>query len=118
LINGMTVVRRSIPRRARAGPATIVVRPLNALEAQGLVRRWREQSNRRVQRVELTDEGVALFDRLRRAATSHDRRLRAHLSNDEAAFLGELLDKVHAGVVAPPAPIDPVPLAAGGPHER
>src|SRR4051795_8115756 len=38
---------------------------LNALERQGLVRRWREDSNRRVQRVALTDEGQALFDRLR-----------------------------------------------------
>src|SRR5918994_4363947 len=38
---------------------------LNALERQGLVRRWREDSNRRVQRVELTDDGIALFDRLR-----------------------------------------------------
>src|SRR6185437_10947062 len=36
---------------------------LNALEAQGLVRRWREAGNRRVQRVELTDAGVAMFDR-------------------------------------------------------
>src|SRR3954447_1641655 len=30
---------------------------LNAMEAQGLVRRWREASNRRVQRVELTAAG-------------------------------------------------------------
>src|ERR687889_688581 len=34
---------------------------LNALEQRGLVRRWREDANRRVQRVELTDEGAALF---------------------------------------------------------
>src|SRR5215218_2242504 len=51
---------------------------LNALESQGLVRRWREESNRRVQRVALTDAGAALFDRLRRVATRHDERLRAH----------------------------------------
>src|SRR3954451_7796893 len=33
---------------------------LNALEAKGLIRRWREAGNRRVQRVALTDEGAAL----------------------------------------------------------
>src|ERR1700709_1150063 len=49
--------------------------PLNPLEAQGLVRRWRDDANRRVQRVELTDEGAALFDRLRAVAVRHDERL-------------------------------------------
>src|SRR5436190_6640233 len=52
---------------------------LNALEAQGLVRRWRDESNRRVQQVELTDQGIALFDRLREVAMRHDKRLRSTL---------------------------------------
>jgi MarR family transcriptional regulator for hemolysin len=73
---------------------------LNAMEAQGLVRRWREASNRRVQRVELTDEGAALFDRLRRVAMRHDVRLRARLSDAEVAQLAALLDKLEAGLSA------------------
>jgi MarR family transcriptional regulator, transcriptional regulator for hemolysin len=71
---------------------------LNALERQGLVRRWREDGNRRVQRVELTDEGVAMFDRLRKIAMRHDARLRTNLSDEEAATLGGLLEKLAAGV--------------------
>ena len=71
---------------------------LNALEAQGLVRRWREDGNRRVQRVELTDEGVALFDRLREVAMRHDARLRSKLSNEETTQLAELLEKLLAGL--------------------
>jgi MarR family transcriptional regulator for hemolysin len=71
---------------------------LNALEAQGLVRRWREASNRRVQRVELTEAGVALFDRLRRVAARHDRRLRSGLTDEETERLGELLDRLLAGL--------------------
>jgi MarR family transcriptional regulator, transcriptional regulator for hemolysin len=71
---------------------------LNALERQGLVRRWREESNRRVQRVELTDEGVALFDRLRGAAMAHDAKLRSQLSDADAEQLSALLDKLVAGV--------------------
>lgn len=71
---------------------------LNGLEADGLVRRWREPGNRRVQRVELTPEGAAMFDRLRGAAIDYDRRLRALLGDDELAQLTELLDRLRAGV--------------------
>src|SRR5436309_15844270 len=77
-----------------------VTHHLNALEAQGLVRRWREDGNRRVQRVELTDEGAARFDRLRQVATRHDARLRSQLSDAETAQLAELLDKLRAGLDA------------------
>jgi MarR family transcriptional regulator, transcriptional regulator for hemolysin len=71
---------------------------LNAMEAQGLVRRWREARNRRVQRVELTDEGIALFDRLRGVVAAHDRRLRSALSDEEVEQLAALLDRLQAGV--------------------
>jgi MarR family transcriptional regulator for hemolysin len=67
---------------------------LNALEAQGMVRRWRDESNKRVQQVELTTQGVELFDRLREAAVSHDARLRARLSERELAQLAKLLPKL------------------------
>ncbi|MGN6377477.1 MAG: MarR family winged helix-turn-helix transcriptional regulator [Gaiellales bacterium] len=71
---------------------------LNSLEQKGLVRRWREPDNRRVQQVALTPEGEALFDRLRDVAQRHDRRLRSNLTDDETATLGELLEKLRAGL--------------------
>ena len=71
---------------------------LNGLEAQGLVRRWRDAGNRRVQRVELTDAGAELFERLREVAVRHDERLRSHLSEAEAEQLAGLLDQLQAGV--------------------
>jgi MarR family transcriptional regulator for hemolysin len=71
---------------------------LNALEKQGLVRRWREAENRRVQKVELTAEGEALFARLREVAQRHDKRLRFNLTDAETAQLAELLDKLRAGL--------------------
>ena len=73
---------------------------LNALEARGLVRRWREPHNRRVQRVELTPEGVAMFDRLRGVAVHHDRRLRALLGEDDADRLSDLLERLSRGLQA------------------
>jgi MarR family transcriptional regulator for hemolysin len=72
---------------------------LGTLEARGLVRRWREEGNRRVQRVELTAQGAALFDRLRRVAMRHDERLRARLTAAETEQLATLLDKVQASLV-------------------
>jgi MarR family transcriptional regulator, transcriptional regulator for hemolysin len=78
-------------------PATLT-HHLNALEEQGLVRRWREASNRRVQLVELTDEGRAAFDRLRGVAQRHDQRLRATLGEEGSAQLVELLGRLLAGV--------------------
>ena len=76
---------------------------LNAMEAQGLVRRRREAPNRRVQRVELTEAGAALFERLREVVVRHDARLRSALTGEEVAQLGGLLDKLQAGVERAPA---------------
>jgi MarR family transcriptional regulator, transcriptional regulator for hemolysin len=73
---------------------------LNALEDQGLVRRWRETTNRRVQQVALTEAGEELFDRLRDVAVRHDERLRSRLSEKEVEQLRRLLEKVHAGVAS------------------
>ena len=83
---------------------------LNGLEGRGLVRRWRETTNRRVQRVELTDAGLELFDRLREIALRHDQRLRSLFTGDEAELLGELLDRLSAGASAQdgPEPADAV----------
>ena len=77
-----------------------VTHHLNALERKGLVRRWREDSNRRVQRVELTEDGVELFDRLRDVASRHDKQLRSQLSDDEVSQLGDLLERLAAGAQA------------------
>jgi MarR family transcriptional regulator for hemolysin len=77
--------------------AATLTHHLNALERDGLVRRRRDDANRRVQRVELTEDGRATFDRLRHAAQAHDRRVAATLTKDEAAQLSALLDKVRAG---------------------
>ena len=72
---------------------------LTGLERDGLIRRWREDGNRRVQRVELTDEGVALFEQLRGAAQAHDARLRSQLSDAEVEQLSALLERLHDGLL-------------------
>jgi len=56
-----------------------------------LVTRERDPANRRVQRVALTEDGEALFVRLRRSAAAFDGRLRAGLDDEEIALLRRLL---------------------------
>jgi MarR family transcriptional regulator for hemolysin len=73
---------------------------LNALEAQGLVTRWREPGNRRVAQVGLTEAGEELFGRLRLVAAGHDRRLRARLGEADTQLLAELLEKLQPGDAA------------------
>jgi len=81
--------------------AATLTHHLKAMEAQGLVRRWREPDNQRVQHVALTADGAALFDRLRRVARRHDARLRAPLTAAETAQLADLLERVAATVAEP-----------------
>ncbi|MGZ4509400.1 MAG: MarR family winged helix-turn-helix transcriptional regulator [Blastococcus sp.] len=64
---------------------------LDTMERAGFVTRVREPGNRRVQRVQLTEAGEALFVRLRRAAGSFDGRLRAGLDDTEVTELRRLL---------------------------
>jgi MarR family transcriptional regulator for hemolysin len=78
-------------------PATLT-HHLNQLDRQGLVRRWREEGNRRSQRVELTPDGEAELERLLSVAVAHDERLRAALSDGEVQQLAELLDKLSAAL--------------------
>jgi MarR family transcriptional regulator, transcriptional regulator for hemolysin len=69
---------------------------LNAMEAAGLITRERDPANRRVHRVQLTDEGAALFGRLRQAAGAFDRKLRDGVAAADLAALAEVLDRLAA----------------------
>jgi MarR family transcriptional regulator for hemolysin len=71
---------------------------LNAMEADGLVTRHRNPTNRRVHIVEMTDAGEALFYRLRAAAIAFDRQLRAGIADDDVATLARLLDRLRDNV--------------------
>ena len=73
---------------------------LNAMHAQGLVARTRDDANRRVQVVTLTEAGEASFLRLREAAIAFDARLRAGLAEADLAGLAAGLDRLAANVIA------------------
>ena len=77
---------------------------LNAMEADGVVTRRRDPTNRRVHVVELTKAGDALFLRLRGAAVAFDRQLRAGLNEEEVATFTRVLDRLRANVASPDEP--------------
>lgn len=101
------VGRRPATQRELAGAVDIreatLTHHLNAMEADGLVVRRRDPENRRVQRVELTDAGQALFARLREAAGAFDARLRAGMSVADQDALTGLLERLRENVAAPVA---------------
>jgi MarR family transcriptional regulator for hemolysin len=71
---------------------------LNALEKRGLITRRRDPENRRVHVVELTEEGTQTFLRLRETAMEFNARLHEGLSEDDAAALSRLLNRLVANV--------------------
>jgi MarR family transcriptional regulator, transcriptional regulator for hemolysin len=84
---------------------------LNAMHAQGLVARARDDANRRVQVVTLTDAGEAAFLRLRAAAIAFDARLRSGFADPDLAALATALDRLAANA-ATAANEDPAPAEA------
>jgi MarR family transcriptional regulator for hemolysin len=73
---------------------------LNAMDARGLVTRTRDNANRRIQQVALTEAGEAAFVRLRGAAMAFDAKLRAGLTDANLATLSTLLGHLSANVGA------------------
>src|SRR2546423_3817924 len=68
-----------------------VTHHLAAMESSGLLVRTRDTGDKRAQRIELTDEGEALFHALREVASRFDRRLRRPVSEAAVATVRRVL---------------------------
>jgi MarR family transcriptional regulator, transcriptional regulator for hemolysin len=67
---------------------------LATMESDGLITRRRDDANRRVQVVALTDLGRAQFRRLRKAAIAFDQRLRRGIDDADLAVVDETLARL------------------------
>ncbi|WP_030737313.1 MarR family winged helix-turn-helix transcriptional regulator [Streptomyces sp. NRRL S-31] len=74
---------------------------VDGLEASGKVRRAPDPANRRVTRIELTDEGRVALRELRGARHSAAEEILAPLTEKERQVLGVLLDTLIDGDAAP-----------------
>lgn len=72
---------------------------LTAMEAAGLVARRRDDTNRRAQRVELTEAGEREFRRIRTTVAAFDRRLRRGLSDAELNAFTDVLNRLHTNAI-------------------
>jgi MarR family transcriptional regulator, transcriptional regulator for hemolysin len=71
---------------------------LAAMEADELITRRRDDGNRRVQLIELTDGGRAAFAALRDAAVAFDERLRTGIADADVALAAQVLERLSANV--------------------
>ncbi|MEU6217615.1 MarR family transcriptional regulator [Streptomyces sp. NPDC047022] len=78
---------------------------VDGLEASGMVRRAPDPSNRRVIRIEITDEGRAALRTLRGARRAAAEEILAPLAEEQRQALGTLLDTLVEGG-DPPAAIE------------
>jgi MarR family transcriptional regulator for hemolysin len=91
--------QRLLARRISIEGPTLV-RHLDRLEAEGLVERRRDESDRRVVRVVVTTAGKELHDRLRRVADGMDSEIGALLSEQELKTMRRVLDRLHGWVTS------------------
>jgi MarR family transcriptional regulator, transcriptional regulator for hemolysin len=75
-----------------------LTRHLDGMERAGLVERRRDPSDRRAVRVELTDAGRELHNRLRTNVIAFDQRLREGLDQAELGDLRTILTKLEDNV--------------------
>jgi MarR family transcriptional regulator for hemolysin len=75
-----------------------LTRHLDGLEETGLVRRVRDEADRRAVRVELTEEGELLFQKLRRAVIAFNRDLTSGVTEPELERLRKLLARLEQNV--------------------
>jgi MarR family transcriptional regulator for hemolysin len=78
-----------------------VTHHLNGMEADGLLTRRRDPTDRRVHVVELTPVGEAMFHRLRRVVTAFDRQLHKGFDEAQIALLREFLAQLRQNVAQP-----------------
>lgn len=71
---------------------------LNTMDTRGLITRTRDPANRRIQLVELTEAGEAVFARLREAALAFNTQLCAGLTEEDLDSLRKLLGRLAANV--------------------
>ena len=71
---------------------------LSAMESDGLISRRRDEANRRIQVVELTDAGRSAFARMRQAAVAFDQRLREGIDDGDLATTDAVLARLSANL--------------------
>ncbi|UQZ33941.1 MarR family transcriptional regulator [Paenibacillus sp. PK3_47] len=92
-----------ISRRLQITPPT-VTQLINSLEAKDMVVRQADPSDRRVVRVKLTEQGVAITRKAKAHMDASLNKLVDYLGEEDSSRLAELLLKVHTFIEDNPPP--------------
>ena len=92
-----TATQRELAAAVGVREATLT-HHLNSMEAAGLLVRRRDEANRRIHVVELTEAGETAFLRLRTTALAFDRRLRRGIAGEQADEFEQVLDHLVANI--------------------
>lgn len=115
LHQGTPATQRELAHAVGIREATLT-HHLRGMEDSGLVVRTREETNRRVQRIEVTEAGETLYQELKSAAIAFDRTLR-HAIGPEKADVTAFLDTIGRLAESVPDRGDgPVPEGVPGNH--
>jgi DNA-binding MarR family transcriptional regulator len=106
LYNTLRILRGAGPEALTCGeigerlvsPGPDVTRLLDRLEGRGLVRRLRDEQDRRVVRARITERGLALLAELDGPVERVLRSLLGHLGEEKLRTLSELLAAARAGI--------------------
>ena len=96
---GVATSQREIATRLHVAPS-LVVTLVDQLASTGAVRRTRSRSDRRVQTIEITDEGRKLLKTATDVASRLDADLRTTLSPDDQQALDRLLPSLLRATMA------------------
>jgi MarR family transcriptional regulator, transcriptional regulator for hemolysin len=72
-----------------------LARHLDRLCSEGLVERRRDELDRRIVRIELTEVGAKRWAQLKDVATTMDARLTRYMSDDQRLALSAAIDSIH-----------------------
>jgi MarR family transcriptional regulator for hemolysin len=86
------------------GPS--LVRQLDKLSAEGLIERRRDERDRRIVRLELTDLGQQRWTELKEVSAAMDDFATGHLSDDQRAALSAAIDSIHEALEEAHVPVN------------
>jgi len=84
------------------GPA--LVRHLDRLEEKGLVKRRRDDRDRRITRITITPAGRQVHRRLKKVMHEHDEHIRSHIDPGDAAAFERVLHQLYTSAMEEPTP--------------
>lgn len=95
---GKRCTQRELANFMDRSPSTITM-SINSLEKHGYIRRAPDEHDKRRNYVEITDDGILIAEKCRRAFDDIDRAMYSGFSDDKKAELAGIFDRITANLI-------------------